>query len=355
MSKVSAVLLALLTCTVHLSTSAQQENTGDTVTEISIDKDSLDYYLLQAVSANKPQQRLKLNHIGLITISDDQGFIVSSVLDGYPAQAVGLRAGDRIDTVDDSPFHPLWSFNSQSENAEGFLPNDSMHKIEFDRNGMKQTVSIVSVFENLYDSYRSATLNSRQEFNSGNKVIGYLKLWSVSRSTNDLITFKSLIDSLSHCDGLILDLRDGYGFIEAEHLDQFFPSRTSYFDFRSEVSEVWRTEQAARQSDDYYGKAMVVIQNKGTRSGLELFSYQLATLQRVVSLGEQTAGSLGTLLVDSRNNDLRYQADVETAVDELNIETEGLAPEQQIEFTLDESLATDPQFEAAVSTLMAIM
>jgi len=355
MSKISALLLVLLLCTVHLPTSAQQENTGATVTEIRISRDSLDYYLLQAVHTNRPQQRLKLNHIGLITIEADQGFIVSSVLDGYPAQMAGLRPGDRIETVDDSPFHPVWSFNSEAESATGFLPNSTAHSINFNRNGSQQTVSIVSVFENLYDAYRSATLNSVQEFSSGNKIIGYLKLWSVSRSTNDLITFRSLIDSLSHCDGLILDLRDGYGFIGAEHLDQFFPSRNSYFDIRNATSDLWRPNSASRQNNDYFGKAMVVIQNNGTRAGMELFGYQLAKLQRVESLGENTAGNLGSVVVNNQDNGLSYQGNTDTSVDELRFEAAGLTPEQEVGFSLDESPATDPQLEAAVSTLMAIM
>jgi len=355
MPRIAATFLLVLLGFHALSVLAQDESSTISLIEQNISGDSHDYFLYQSVGAHKPELRLRLNHIGLITIQDNQGFIVSSVLDGYPAQLAGLRSGDRIETVDDSPFHPLWSFNSQSEIAEGFIPNRSAHQIEFDRNGTRQTVLIVSVFENLYDSYRSATINSIQEFNSGNKVIGYLKLWNVSRSTNDLITFNSLIESLSHCDGLILDLRDGYGFIGSEHLDQFFPSRNSYFKFRSEVTEVWRAEQTARQSNDYYGRAMVVIQNKGTRGGLELFSHQLAKLQRVVRLGENTAGRLGAVLVNRDNNELRYQADADATVDELKLENVGLTPEQQVEFTLNESRATDPQFEAAVSTLMAIM
>jgi len=355
MLKFSVTILTLFFTGYALLASAQDVGTASSSINLNISSDNLDYYLLQAFAAEQPQKRLRLNHIGLTAIQDETGFIVSSLLDGYPAHVAGLRSGDRLEKVNGIPFHPLWSFNSQEDMTDGFIPNRTAHRIEFDRNGTQQSISIVPVFENLYDSYRSATLNSAQEINSGNKVIGYLKLWSVSRSTNDLISFKRVIDSLSHCDGLILDLRDSYGFINAEHLDRFFPSRNSYFDLTSAISGVWSAGTTSRLSDDYYGKAIVVIQNKGTRGGMELFGYQLSKLQRAISLGENTEGRLGNITVDNLNNEVSYQADAYTTVDGLLIESVGLAPEQRVAFSLDESRAVDPQLEAAVSTLLTIM
>ena len=183
MLRIAATFLSLLFCSYVLPVSAQDDDTSNSPIEVNIEKDRLEYYLLQAFNAGQAEHRLSLNHIGLTTAQDETGFIVSGVLDGYPAQLAGLRPGDRLEEVDGTPFHPLWSFNSQQELPNSFRPDRTVHQIGFERNGTLQTVSIVPVFENLYDSYRSATLNSAQEISSGNKVIGYLKLWSASRST----------------------------------------------------------------------------------------------------------------------------------------------------------------------------
>ena len=353
MAKTTLIALTLLLLSVALPASpqdAQLETSGS----VAINPDSHEYYLLQAFNATTSQQRLPLNHIGLLTLEVNDGYIVSGVLDGYPAHLAGLRAGDRMTTVNGETFHPIWSFNSREQAPAGLIADKTEYQIKFTRNGDDQAVTLTPVFENLYDAYRTATLSSRQEFSSGNKIIGYIKLWSLSRSTGDLVTFRRLVESLSHCDGLIIDIRDSYGFVTAAHLDQFFPSRNSYFEFNNINEETWNSRQALGQFDDYYGNPMVIIQNRETRGGMELFSYQLSKLQRVITLGTESAGKLGAIAGDS-SSQLSYHANPDATVDGLILENTGSSPEQTVPYSLDESTATDPFFEAAILTLMAII
>ncbi len=321
----------------------------------SIGIDTQEFFLLQAFHARYARARRNLHHLGLITEKDDGGYRVSAVLDGFPAQQEGLRRGDILISIDDQPFHPVLSLNPGpgTEAGEGHEPGPV--ELTYLRNGARFSATLLPVFGNLYDAYRTATVNSLQQISNGNKVIGYVKLWSLDRSTDGLQMFRQTLDSLAHCDGLIIDLRDSYGFIDADHLDRFFPSRNSYFRFVGDNPDLWRGQHGEPMTGSYYGRAMVVIQNSGTRGGLELFSYQLSKLQRVVSVGEKTMGKAGHVAFDSDSTTLTYRPDYNVSVDSLFFESQGFPPKQEVSYPLEDSRASDPQLEAAMTTLMRIM
>ena len=75
----------------------------------------------------------------------------------------------------------------------------------------------------------------------------------------------------------------------------------------------------------------------------------------MVTLGDYTAGNLGAITLASTSSELSYLAPMGVTVSGVAVETVGLVPEQSVDFSLDESRASDPQFDAAVSTLMASM
>jgi C-terminal processing protease CtpA/Prc len=71
----------------------------------------LDYYLVQAFAASTAEQRHQLNHIGIRVQANAQAYIVTAVLEGYPAHAAGIQRGDRLISVNKQPYHPVTSFN----------------------------------------------------------------------------------------------------------------------------------------------------------------------------------------------------------------------------------------------------
>lgn len=314
-----------------------------------------DFYLLQAFHAARPEQRLALNHIGLLAHADGDAHLVDAVLNGFPASAAGLRPGDRILLADGKSFHPVHTFNTAGTAAGPFMPDPTPRTLEVERNGVRELVLVSPVFGNLYDAFRTAGNQSMQLFSNGNKLIGYLRPWSLGRSANDLQAFRAAIDSLAHCDGLIIDLRDAYGFITAEHLDSFFPSRSAIFAIASGHEDFWQASQPGRAGNDYFGRAMVVIQNRGTRAGMELLAYQLGKLQRVISLGETTAGKPGRVSSVRGGQGLEYTPLPGLTVDGRPLEGIGFDPEQAVAFPAGESPAADPQFDAAMLSLMTII
>ena len=210
----------------------------------------------------------------------------------------------------------------------------------------------------LYDSYRTATINSIQEFSAGNKVVGYVRFWALSRNSNDLVTYRNLINDLDHCDGLIIDLRNGYGFLDLQHLDKIFPSRDSYFDitgFTDALSNLANPSRAVGTKQ--YRKPIAVLINSETRGGLELFAYQLGKLGRSIILGDRSPGKLGTYLESARDGTeiLIYQPAESLLIDNNSIEGTGIETDRIVEYPFEQTSRGDPQYNAAMNALMGII
>ena len=316
--------------------------------------DSLEYFLVQAFQATKAEDRLALNHIGIEATAIDGGYLVTAALEGYPAHQAGIERGDKIVELDGTPFHPVYSFNSRGSSANDFMRSTSEHLLTFERSGSLETVEIAAVFENLYDSYRSATLNSVQEFSLGNKTISYIRLWGLSRSTADLFSLEQIMRSFAGSDGMIVDLRNSFGYLSSTHLDLFTRNGRGYF----EQSGTPNRHAAIMQNFPIttsrpFTKPIVVLVNSETRGGAELLAYGLSKLGRITTLGENTPGRIGSY--SSREASLDYSPADETLIDGQDFETMGVVPKEVIPFPFTQSGRSDPQFESAVDILLGII
>jgi C-terminal processing protease CtpA/Prc len=229
---------------------------------------------MQAFHADSAENRRPLNHIGIQVQPSASGYLVTAVLEGYPAHLAGINRGDIIQSVNAMPYHPVYSFNAATSGPGDFPPSNTSYEITWRRNDGTSSASLMPVYENLYDSYRSATLNSIQVFPSGNKLVGYVRLWGFSRSSNDLVSFRQILAEFDDCDGLIIDLRNAYGFLGHQHLDLIFPSRRRLFQLGGVINEhvdLSHTESAP--SETYYQKPIAVLLNSATAGGAELFAY----------------------------------------------------------------------------------
>lgn len=347
--------MRLLLLSLLLLLSAQkllaQDSTGAT-----LGPGDLDYYLQQSLNAASAHSRLPLNHIGIQVIEHSDGFLVTAVLEGYPAQTAGIYRGDLIRQANGEAFHPVYSFNEAHLAPAGFSASSDSHTLLIRRGGKDITVTVRPVFENLYDSYRSATLNSLQQFPAGNKTVAYLRLWVLSRTTDDLIAYQSLFDELAGSDGLILDLRDSLGFLDRAQLQLVYRGD----------SDLFRTNDPAVQAEllpepDFplpalaspYRNPVAILVNEYSRGGAELLAQQLDKLNRVITLGKPTAGELGTWQVE--DGQLRYQAPTELLIDGEVVEGRGFLPERETDYPQTRSGRIDPQFQAAMDLLMGII
>jgi len=320
--------------------------------------DQLQYYLMQAFHADSAENRRPLNHIGIQVQPSATGYLVTAVLEGYPAHLAGINRGDVIQSVNAMPYHPVYSFNAATSGPGGSPPSNTSYEITWRRNDSSLSASLIPVYENLYDSYRSATLNSIQVFPSGNKLVGYVRLWGFSRSSNDLVSFRQILAEFDDCDGLIIDLRNAYGFLGHQHLDLIFPSRRHLFQLGGVINEhVDLSHVKSAPGDDYFQKPIAVLLNSATEGGAELLAYQLAKLGRVITVGEASLGRIGGFhqvsAVESAG--LEYRPAVETLIDGSVFESSGVQPQQVVAYPFSQSTRGDPQYQAALLTLLDII
>ncbi len=350
MSRILLLLFALL--------AQDQPAVAQTKTELNIESAQLRYYLLQAFQARHAPQRIALNHIGIQSVLIGDTYLASAVLEGYPAHQAGINRGDKIRTVNGEPFHPVYSFNETREDGIELSAVIKDFEIEIERNDESRTMTIDPVFENLYDSYRTATLNSIQQFSVGNKVVGYVRFWGLSRTTSDLVVYRNIIAELTHCDGLIFDLRNSSGFLDVALLDLLFPNRSSFFEADGIGSDGSTLDVGApRLNDDYYRKPLAILLNENTHGGAELFAYQLAKLERVITIGKPTPGRIGNYQLDAgdANMGYRYHPAVDVLIDGETFEASGVQVDQLIPYPVEQTTRSDPQFQAAVNTLLGII
>jgi len=225
--------------------------------------------------------------------------------------------------------------------------------LELERDGETLSMEVDSVNENLYDSRRSAATASIQEFSAGNKTIAYFHPWSLSRNLNDILSFLDTISSLRLSDGLILDLRDSFGFLSMQHLDAFQPSRRTVFQITGNTNEHTQLnwlEPSLRSN--HYGKPIAILLNGTTAAGAELLAYQLAKLDRVTTIGEPTAGELGTYHPGNEAGKLVYEPPAAALVDDIPIQEFRVQPKLEIAYPLTQTSRSDPQFEAAFNVLL---
>ncbi len=327
------------------SGAAGQSNAG-----LQVGDDTLEYYLVQAFEAPRAEQRIALNHIGIEVRAEENGFLVTAALEGYPAHQVGIERGDKILRVDGKPYHPIYSFNALDVQPASIAPSTSTRSIEFERMGALQTVEIASVFENLYDSYRSATLNSAQAFPLGNKTIGYIRFWGLSRSTSDLFALDLLMRNFPDSDGMILDLRNAYGYLSSEHLDLFVRDGRGYFESSGPSNRHPAIGQGIPSSARPFTKPIVVLVNSRTRGGAELFAYGLSKLERITTLGEASEGRIGSYTQQEKM--MLYLPATETRIDGQRFEGVGVSPQEVVPFPFTQPGRSDPQFESAVDFLL---
>jgi C-terminal processing protease CtpA/Prc len=244
-----------------------------------------------------------------------------------------------------------------------FRPHSALAELTYKRGATVLTARVEPVFESLYDSYRSATLNSVLSFAAGNKVIGYVRLWALTRETGDFVTLSQLLQSLHDTDGIVLDLRNSYGYLASEHIDLFRASRSDFLSISlvgKPNSNAIEPEQSrllpARQRDDSlraYRKPIAILIDSSTRGAAELLAYQLAKLDRVTTVGEPTLGRLGRF--QRRGGILDYSAADRVLIDGNVFEGIGVKPKRNAPFPFETVSRGDPQFQVAVNVLMGVI
>lgn len=300
--------------------------------------DPMMFYLMALFGdIQKINRELKEVYTGFVT--GGAGFAperVRYVVENSPAAKAGICIGDRILKVDGEPYVGLLNFFPKQKQT-----------VEFEREGHKQKVLFTPIMANYYDQYNEAMEKSAVILNEGNKKIGYVHMWGGGSPTHDVLDLV-LSHKLQNVDGLILDMRDGYGGNSLDDLDRFFRKAENYPDFEA------ITRKGRKQVIRYiFDKPLVALINKGSRSGKEILAYALKKTKRAKLIGDTTGGAvLGGSFHYIDNNCALYLPIIDVKIDGVRIEGVGVEPDIHVENKDQTQAGYDKQLNEAKRILL---
>lgn len=258
------------------------------------------------------------------------------VLNGSPAAEAQLMVGDIIQKVNGRPYFGHVNFVGTAGTAV----------IVVVKRGSQRLVRyLVPEFTTPRAGYERAIEASAQVLQFSDCKLGYIRLWSGIARSEEI--FKDMVfQTLNDVDGLILDLRDGFGALGVDAVDWLFRPASGIQSFANRLQDgsklIWRI---------VYQQPVMAIINGGARSGKELVALQLQKSGRALLIGERTAGALvagSYFAIDKKTGLFLATADVE--FDGQRLEGVGVSPDITIPFEYDKP-GIDAQLDAAVEML----
>ncbi len=326
-----------------------------------------------SAAINAAISELKSSHCQFLTINDDTFYFLYSlfpsdrlhqktegkgisVFPGFVTGGVGFQP-DRVRYVlEDSPAdkaHIQVADQIVSVNGHKFVGQSNFFNLEngivsidLMRKSQKHTVQLSLIKKPMYDWYSSAVEKSARKFEQDGLKLGYVHLWCGGKAAQEAMQDSLDAAPLRDCDGLILDLRDGYGACSPDALDPFFRQPAAYPDFET-ISRKGRRSR----SSIVYTKPMVAIINGGSRSGKEQLAFSLKNTKRALVVGDRTAGYfLAGTIIPINEKCFLYLAVFDCSLSGVRLEGKGV--ETDLSVQNDKKTSEDKQLDAAKSELV---
>jgi carboxyl-terminal processing protease len=276
--------------------------------------------------------------IGIFTQRSEDKIFISGVLAGSPAATAGLGVGDELLAADDTPYHPIRSFAAKVNQEVTLQVRRSLH-------APPHEVVVVPQQTKPNEAFLKGMRESARIIHTQGVAIGYIHVWSYAGTQYQrLLEHEIFSGTLKEAEALILDLRDGWGGAQAHYLDLFHAQgpTVTMVDRHGEVSFAnvkWR-------------KPVVMLVNRGTRSGKEILAYGFKKYGLGEVIGTRTAGAVlaarAFLLSDGS---LLLLAVNDVFVDGQRLEGVGVTPTIEVPFPLEYAQGKDPQLERALDLL----
>lgn len=299
--------------------------------------DPMNFYLRALFCDMRNKKLFESLYTGFVT--GGAGFprdVVRYVVNDSPASKAGLKIGDKILSVDGVNYIGLLNFSGLKK-----------YQLNIERDGQIQKVSISPILANYYTQYNNSLEKSARVQTENGKEIGYVHVWGGGTPTHEILD-TVLRDQLQETDGLVFDMRDGYGGNYLEDLDRFFRQPENYPEFLS------TDRKGKSNSIKYvYNKPVVALINRGSRSGKEILAYVLKKTKRARLVGDTTGGAVlaGTLKVIDKNCAL-YLPVLDVKIDGVRIEGVGVEPDIKLENKDRNQAGYDKQFSEAKRILL---
>ena len=275
--------------------------------------------------------------IGVVPRTLEGRVFLAGVYHGGAAARAGLWVGDEIVAADGEPFGPIASFTGKAGQPA---------TLEVRRIAEGPTFSVNIVPERIRPNelFLNALRSSVRVIDREGQRLGYVRIWSYARRQYHRVLVEELAKGgPKDVDGLVLDLRGGWGGAQPEYTELFVGGAPV-------MTYVGRDGREAFASFRWR-RPVVVLVDEGTRSGKEVVTYGLQR-QDVPVVGTRTAGALlaarGFLLSDGS---LLVLAVSDVRVEGERLEGRGVVPDVKVSFPLPYAAGRDPQLDAALGKL----
>lgn len=288
-----------------------------------------------------PEGKLKYTGIGIYTREIDHKTFIRAILDSSPAAAAGLKVGDQILEVDGNPFQPVQSFAGKADQAVEV-------QIQRSPNSSPETLTVTPKVFDPTTMFLDALKESVDVIERDGHKIGYVHVWSYADPMYQNQFELELATNLYDIDGLIWDLRDGWGGANLSYLNPFTaPTPTALFINREGEQRIISTQ---------WQKPVVMLVNEGSRSGKEMLAYAFRKYEVGQIVGSKTAGAvLGGRAYIMDDGSLLYVAVVDVLVDGTRLEGVGITPDVEVPFSVAYAQGADPQKEQAIETALEML
>jgi len=293
------------------------------------------YYFLYSLFSGNAKSKARGECVFPGFVTGGAGFDsdrVRYVLDDSPAKKAHIQVGDKILSVNGYKYTGLANF---------FGLQRKPIKISLRRGEDAKDITVSADKKSMYETYVNAVTKSALKFQVDGFNLGYVHLWCGGELAQEAMTEALFSAPISGCDGLILDLRDGYGACSPDALDPFFRHPEAFPNF-----ETTNRDGKKRTSTVIFDKPVVALINGGSRSGKEALAFALKRTRRAYLVGERTAGYFLAGSIQPINEKcFLYLAILDCSLDGVRLESIGVEPDLII--SNNKNSAEDWQLEGA--------
>ncbi|HYN20563.1 MAG TPA: S41 family peptidase, partial [Thermoanaerobaculia bacterium] len=218
------------------------------------------YHDLLAIFEPVLERDPRTESLGFAAVERNGGWFVLRVFVNGPAEAAGLRRGERIVSADGEPFHPKRSL-------QGKAGKEVALEVQSRRGEAPRTVHFKARFINPKDEWLQDQGAGSRVLESKGRHIAYAPLWSCAGTEHQQLLKEIMAGAFAEADALIIDFRGGWGGCDPGFVQLFDPAapdliRIDRDGTKTTYSPSWR-------------KPLAVLIDSGTRSGKEVVSRAL--------------------------------------------------------------------------------
>jgi len=289
-----------------------------------------------------PDGNINYPGIGIFTKDIGGQIFINAILENSPALAAGLKVGDQLLSVDGAPYQPIQSFVDKVGKEV---------KLSIARSRGAKGIDLIVIPQKLDPTqmFLEAMRSSVEIIERDGKKIGYIHIWSYAGDQYQQELVQEITyGKLREADGLILDLKDGWGGAVPSYLNIF----------TGKVPTLTQILRDGKKTDLEYQwkKPVVMLVNQGSRSGKEILAYGFQQYDIGAVIGTKTAGAVLAgrpfLLQDGS---LLYLAVADVFVNGKRLEGNPVVPDIEVPFRLEYAEGKDPQKEKAVEVLAEVI